>query len=116
MKARLMLGLAVILAGNLAFSPAATADLPSEAHTSLHRPSLGNQADRTNEQGQSENMKVIGHLGLGGSTADVYGFGDYAYLGVRGGEPPLGAACRTSGVKVVDISRPDQPRQVAVLQ
>ncbi|MDP8928881.1 MAG: hypothetical protein M3O70_09975, partial [Actinomycetota bacterium] len=61
-------------------------------------------------------MKVIGHLGLGGSTADVYGFGDYAYLGVRGGEPPLGAACRTSGVKVVDISRPDQPRQVAVLQ
>ncbi|MDP8961835.1 MAG: hypothetical protein M3N32_09505 [Actinomycetota bacterium] len=115
MHARLVLVLAVSVVANLAFPVGSSAD-PSVTPTGLGASVRSQGTDQAEEPGRSENMQVIGHLGLGGSTADVYGFGHYAYLGVTGGEPPLGAVCPASGVKVVDISRPDQPLQVAVLQ
>lgn len=115
MKARLVLVLAVAVAANMASPAASSSALPPNRAMSPGASAPDQEADRSNEPRLSKNMTVLGHLDLGGSTADVYGFGDYAYLGT-GGDPENGAACRARGVKVVDISRAVQPRQVAVLQ
>lgn len=106
----------------LALAVAADTLMPAVSSSSLLPPrasSLGaaagsQPADQAFEPERSSNMAVLGHLDLGGGTADVYGFGDYAYLGAAGSEE--GVACPVSGVKVVDISHPAQPRKVAELQ
>jgi len=62
----------------------------------------------------TEGFEIVGHVdfpGTTGANADVWTFGDYAYVGVW-----QGAGCPANGVKVVDISDPSSPTQVAVLQ
>ena len=60
-----------------------------------------------------ENFKFVGHTDLGGDIdfGDVWGHGNYAYVGSRCGEQALGGG----GVRVVDISHPTHPRVVSTL-
>lgn len=62
------------------------------------------------------NFKAVGHFDLPMSAgfADVYAFGDYAYLGVVGGGFG-GIPCPEQGISVVDISDPAHPRLASTL-
>ena len=62
-------------------------------------------------------LRVLGHhrLGGGGFNADVWGLGDFAYVGTFGGKYE-DTDCPAGGVKVVDIGNPRQPKLVSRLQ
>jgi hypothetical protein len=62
---------------------------------------------------RTANIELVAHHDLNGSgfNADVYSFGNFAYVGVWSGP-----ACPATGVKVVDISRPAAPVLASVLQ
>jgi hypothetical protein len=64
------------------------------------------------------NFEVLGHHDLGGEgfNADVWAHGNFAYVGGWGRDPAEGIACPANGVKVVDVTDPAAPQQVAVLQ
>ncbi len=58
------------------------------------------------------NLELVGQLALGpGFNADVWGHGNYAYVGTWGSA----TRCPSAGVKVIDISEPAVPRLVGQL-
>jgi hypothetical protein len=63
------------------------------------------------QEAVTDGFRVLGHhdLGGGGMNADVWAHQGYAYVGVWSG------TCPATGVKVVDIQRPDEPRLVSTL-
>jgi hypothetical protein len=67
---------------------------------------------------EAVDFEVLGHHDLGGEgfNADVWAHGNFAYVGGWGYDPDQGIACPAGGVKVVDLTDPTAPRQVAVLQ
>ncbi len=62
---------------------------------------------------KAENFRVLGHAKLGGKgfDGDVWAHRGFAYVGIWSGP-----TCPASGVKVVDVREPRQPRMVARLQ
>jgi hypothetical protein len=60
-----------------------------------------------------DNFKFVGHSDLGGDIdfGDVWGHGNYAYVGSRCGDEALGGG----GVRVVDITNPTHPAVVSTL-
>jgi hypothetical protein len=59
--------------------------------------------------GSTPNMHLVGHVNPGpGATADVYGHRGHAYLASF-----LGFGCRSSGIRVYDLSDPTAPRHVS---
>jgi hypothetical protein len=62
-------------------------------------------------------LRVLGRHRLGGDgfNADVWGLGDFAYVGNFGGKYE-DTDCPADGVKVVDISNPRRPKLVSRLQ
>lgn len=67
--------------------------------------------------GSSENVELVGRLELTtdeGRIADVFAFGNFAYLGAYLEGDPLN--CQNGGVYVVDISDPSRPKQVQFIR
>ena len=71
-------------------------------------------ASATAAAARQRGFRLVGHstVGGGGFNADVWAHRGYAYLGVWGAGPEH---CPASGVKVVDVRHPSQPRLVARL-
>jgi hypothetical protein len=69
------------------------------------------------EKPKKPKLRPLGHHGLGGRGfhGDVWGFGEFAYIGNWGGKYE-DADCPAGGVKVVDISNPRKPRMVSRLR
>jgi hypothetical protein len=83
--------------------------VPDATHAGLRFP-----LPSPSREAVTDGFEIVGHLdfpGTTGANADVWTFGDYAYVGVW-----QGAGCPANGVKVVNISDPTTPTQVAVLQ
>jgi hypothetical protein len=61
-----------------------------------------------------DHFRLVGHSDLGGDIdfGDVYGHGNFAYVGTRCGDDSQGG----KGVRVVDISKPNHPRVVSSLE
>jgi hypothetical protein len=62
-------------------------------------------------------LRVLGHhrLGGGGFNADVWGLGEFAYVGNFGAKYE-DTDCPAGGVKVVDVGNPRKPKVVSRLQ
>jgi hypothetical protein len=58
------------------------------------------------------NLRLVGQLNLGGFNADVWGHGDFAYVGTWG-TAARPDTCPATGVKIIDLSDPANPRWVA---
>jgi LVIVD repeat len=82
------------------------------------RTSPSSRGRRLSHEQRVRNFRVVGHsnLGGGGFNADVYAYGDFAYVGVWGNDPEFDIPCPATGVKVVDISRPSHPVLAGILQ
>ncbi len=61
-------------------------------------------------QNRSHNLELAGSLPLMAINADVWGHGNFAYVGTW-----AGGGCPGTGVKVVDISNPSAPRLVGTV-
>lgn len=67
-------------------------------------------AHAQNAQNSSHNLELVGALELSPINADVWAHGNFAYVGTWGA-----GGCPGTGVKVVDISDPANPRLVGTL-
>src|SRR5919201_455978 len=80
--------------------------------------------DGGSKAGSALNMEVVGHnnLGIRGFNADVWKYKNYAYVGHWGfadwatGNSRFCPSPPDSGVAVIDVSNPANPRRVATLQ
>ncbi len=80
--------------------------LPGDALAALRAPAVASAI-------KLKNFRLVGHNNLGDfhDYGDVWGHGDFAYVGTRCAEEGRGGA----GVKVVNISDPGRPRVVSTL-
>ncbi len=71
-------------------------------------PALGNRYWQT---------RLVGYhdAGGGGFNSDVWAHGDYAYIGTWGAFTEDGRLCPETGVKIFDVSDPNNPAMVRVL-
>src|SRR5919201_1204693 len=82
------------------------------------------RGDDGTKAGSAWNMELVGHnnLGVRGFNADVWKHGNYAYVGQWGfadwatGNDRFCPSPPDSGVAVIDVSNPANPRRVATLQ
>jgi hypothetical protein len=108
-----------VVAGVLAaaaMAASAAADLPSAVDPDARLDAAIQAAPARGQARQAallDNFKFVGHSDLGGDIdfGDVWGHGDYAYVGSRCGDKALGGG----GVRVVDISQPTHPTVVSRL-
>jgi hypothetical protein len=107
----------LLLASNSFGAPGSSA--PKRAATpeqSLDRNIQKWKASKTgrHEGAKLDNFRLVGHSDLGGDVdfGDVYGRGDFAYVGTRCGDDSQGG----KGVRVVDISKPKHPKVVSTLE
>jgi hypothetical protein len=65
---------------------------------------------------RSRNLRLLGHLPLEGTSADVWAHRGFAYVGtwIQGG-PPDFAFCPAHGVRIADVSNPSHPTFVGAV-
>ena len=111
MRRPALIGIALASAMTLiAAGPAAAHDSP-DGRNGLEQAAEMVTSPPVPEGAVTDNFRVLGHddLGGGGLNADVWGHEGFAYVGV------WSASCPATGVKVVDIRRPTDPRLVSRL-
>ena len=104
------LGLALLVLVSLAVTAGAAGNSPSDARTALQERMLHALANIDAGGGTpaaGRHTRELGELALEPTNADVWSQGDYAYVGTWGGP------CSGIGVKIVDVSNPAHPVQVA---
>src|SRR5262249_46330736 len=102
----MLAAVAGLLAGS---SKSATAEGAVSSHQEPLDAAIARLGSRGSERKSAvlENFKFVGHTDLGEDVdfGDVWGHGNFAYVGSRCGDQALGGG----GVRVVDISHPTHP-------
>src|SRR5262245_58974541 len=108
----MLAAVAGLLAGG---SRGATAESAVSSHQEPLDATIARLGSRGSESKSAlrENFKVVGHTDLGGDIdfGDVWGHGNFAYVGSRCGDQAFGGG----GVRVVDISHPTHPTVASTL-
>ena len=97
----------------IATAPTAATELGTQSGPATLQVAASQPAARAAGRAHSVTLTPLAHTTLGdaGFHADVWGHKDFAYVGTWGSR----AACPASGVKVVDLSDPTQPRWVSTV-
>lgn len=107
----------LVVVSALGISPAASAHPMPRFGSSLHQHLK--QAMENIEpvapgprHARARNLSLVGSLALPGFNADVWGYKGFAYVGTWGAGD---AKCPATGIRIVDLANPQQPRLIGAV-